>query len=273
MKIHFIYVVGPKSPKFGLIYYISIFSFLKMNPNATVYLHTNEEPIYSAWYLRLKSDPGVSDRFIVVGIDPDVLSETDKLGIKDITHKADFIRLNVLLRHGGLYSDLDNVCLQNLEWMQSYDRPAYSIELEMNYTFGSISNGLMYHPKDSDWTLNMIKLYRDYDPKDGWVETSIMKPTEIYKLDPSKVIGIPAGFIDPVTWKYDDRQDLFMHDRIRFNDSWVLHLCESLNCDYFKYIDLEHIMTVNTSFTRVVRRFVEHFWDSDQNRSKISKYA
>lgn len=268
--IHFLYVVGPKSPRFGLIYYLSMKSFLIKNPNTTLILHTNKEPLYSAWYQRFCLQ--AAERFRINIIKESTLDILESFGLKDFTHKADYLRLNFLKQYGGIYSDLDNICLKNIEHIFKYTKPAYSVELEMNHAFGSISNGLMFHPKGSKWTQEMLDLYDNYDPEDPWVETSIIKPTEIYLKDTSRIIELPAGFIDPVMWIWRDRQELFMHNKVRFEDSWVLHLCESHSSDYFKYIDLEHIMTIDTSFTYYVRDLLQEYWDYENNKALISVY-
>jgi hypothetical protein len=249
-----------------------------MNQNSECYYHSNVEPIDSIWYWRLKEN---EERFHFMEFDESYLKDAKNLGLWHPIHISDYVRLRVLYDFGGLYTDNDVICIKNIEkiW-NGGDKPVYPIELEMDHKFGSISNGIMYHPKHSDWTKMCIDFYDDYEVAEqkagighvDWVTWSILRPTEAYLKDKSKVIALSHGLNDPVTWQYDLRRSLFFHDRLGFEDCYTVHLSEGTNKNIIEFIDIEHIMTVDTSFTRIARPFIKHLWDEKRHAPKVSLF-
>ena len=274
--IHFLYYRGDTTPDFRLIYYISIRSFLVTHPNCKVLLHTNLIPDEFTFYWLLIDE--FPDRFKSVLFNDDHLADLERLNISDITHKCDYLRLRILYDLGGIYTDLDNVSLIGFEDAFNHEKPIYCSEVDMHGYFSSISNGYMYHPKGHEWTKRMIDLYDNYNKsegsagKDDWVATSILKPTEIYNRDKSQVLVLPAGLTNPSTWEPKDRRALFMHKDLRFDNAMMLHLDEGSRPRIFWWIDIKHIMTVDTSFTLAVRRYVSHLWDPDNLCPTITEY-
>lgn len=275
MDINFIYLVGDNTPSFKLIHYIVVKSWLVNNPSYTAIIWTNTPPTYAPWWWRLLEE--FKDRIKVV--DPEGLIKTIPEGLrgpfnqsKYIAHQADILRLQALYINGGIYCDLDQICLHSFEKIFTGIKPVYPTELAPDGHFNGIPNGLFYAPAHSKWIMDCMDFYKNYNP-DEWRSTSIDGPTDMYFEDRSRITTIPAGMIDPVSWTYRDWQAFFMHDGFLCNsDIWAVHVSESATKNILKLIDLTHIMTVNTNFTRVVRQFVECWWDKDNNCAKISAY-
>lgn len=279
--INFIYLVGENTSSFSIIHYISLKSFA-CNNEAKIRLFTNAEPTYSPWYHRLFSSIK-GEQFEVLPVSYILEAAENKLedfheyeqilrSIEKPAHKVDLLRLLLLYAEGGLFSDLDMICLKKLpENLLSGTKPTYPVELDFEHHFNAIPNGFMYHPAGHSWTKKLLELYKNYN-SESWNETSIMKPTELYFESKEQINIIPAGLIDPACWFERDRVDLLMHNQMRFDDSYTFHLSESANHHFLKWVDLEHIMTVHTTFTHYVRRYVSEYWDHQNYCPKISKY-
>lgn len=276
MNVNFIYLVNNTTPSFKIVHYIVVKSWLVNNESCKVIFWTNKPPTYSTWFYRLvnefKDRISIKDPLEILKSAPNYAEEAYNKA-SCMTHKADILRLLIILKDGGVYSDLDHICLSSLEHVFTGDKPVYPCELDSDRHFEAIPNGIFYAPKDSDWIKDLLGLYRFYNP-DSWNETSILKPTELYFKDPSRITVFPAGLFDPVTYRYDDWHSFFFYndDNLRFDDSFAVHISESVTKDILKYIDLKHIMTVKTNFTVLVRPFVEKYWDFSKPASRVSKY-
>lgn len=275
MTLNFIYLVGENTPSFNIIHYIVVKSWLVKNPSFEVWFWTNKEPLYSPWYYRLKEE--FPSRFTVLDLTEEIKSIQDEYKgpfkqTRYIAHQADVLRLIIIRRYGGAYCDLDHVCLASFEDKFTGNKPVYALELSEDHHFEAIPNGLFYAPENSVWINRVLLLYKDYNP-DSWNDTSIARPTEMYLENPDQIKILPAGFVDPVSWRYDDWHQFFMYNNtMNLSDCWAVHLSESITRDFLKLVDLRHIMTVDTNFTKVVRQFVCNYWDYINNCSMISNY-
>ena len=277
---HFVYNVGKSTPNFSIIYYIAVASLLDNNPDLVVMIHTNEVPTYSLWWNRLFTK--YKERIEVKPFDARIHEYVNNLGITDLTHQADVIRLLILQKYGGWYLDLDQISINPLPEVP-LNKPAYFGEVELDGSNRSIVNRFMYHPSNHEWTQRMLDLYSEfYSDKEKfgtqeWVSTSILKPSEVWRDQVKKgnhpITLLNPALHDPITWLSYNLQKLFMHNDLRFDDCIGFHLCETVAKRYIQNIDLEHIMTVDTTFTHYTRRYLVDYWDFQRNRSKVTYYT
>src|SRR5581483_221145 len=111
-KIHFVFF--SKGKPFNFIYYIAIKSALYHNPTYQVYLHTDAMPDFNNnIYLQ-----HLKDNIII-----NLIEEPKRLNDHNIyhfQHKADYVRLNVLEKFGGIYLDLDFISLKSFDHFLNY---------------------------------------------------------------------------------------------------------------------------------------------------------
>lgn len=272
--IHMIYLVGSNTPSYKIMHYITMKSWL-VNTTAKLNFYCNRIPDYSPWWHRLLQE--YDDRIEVIGQE-EIDQLLENYGMHDIFskmdsmyHKSDLLRLVSTYESGGLYVDMDHIAIDNWDDIFDNDQPCYPVELNADHHFEAIPNGFFFTPDKSDWIKELIEFYKDYNPE-SWSETSIGKPTELYFKDPTRIRVLPAGLVDPVSWRYEDWHSFFMHNVDILEDAWAVHWSESITKDFVKYIDLTHIMTVDTGFTCIARKYVEKYWDSNINRPRISIY-
>lgn len=102
-KVHFVYGLAfGAPPPFGLIEYVAMRSALEVHgPSAIVYLHCTRLPADSYWWREAQKFVRV-ERYLMpteVGSGQQCLSHH--------AHRADWLRLLALHKHGGIYLDMD----------------------------------------------------------------------------------------------------------------------------------------------------------------------
>ncbi len=105
---HFVYGLSPRAEPFHLVHYLALASCLKHVAPVALHVHCDRLPSGFYWDLirphvqvhRVQAIPQVSE----FGYDPFTARFS-------YAHHADFIRLDVLARHGGLYADIDTLFL------------------------------------------------------------------------------------------------------------------------------------------------------------------
>ena len=102
---HFVYGLKPQTRPFHLVHYLCLESCLRVNRPDRLLFHCHHEPWGEYWDL-------IRDRIHLVRIRrPHVqLRYTDaRVELYRYAHESDFVRLDALLEHGGVYADIDTL--------------------------------------------------------------------------------------------------------------------------------------------------------------------
>jgi hypothetical protein len=107
---HFVYGFRPQTEPFPLIHFLAIRSCLEVNRPQQVMAHCAERP-WGLWWERLAGGINVVD----VSPASEVTTHEYDDRVPEIyryAHHADFARLDAIIRHGGVYADIDTVFIR-----------------------------------------------------------------------------------------------------------------------------------------------------------------
>lgn len=108
---HFVFGLDDRPSPFHFLHYLAIESCRRVVEPTAIYLHCRRPPSGRWW-------EAVADAVTLVEVDlvPEVLSADYSAGLVPeryrYAHHADFVRLDALLEHGGIYADLDTIFLR-----------------------------------------------------------------------------------------------------------------------------------------------------------------
>lgn len=102
-----------------MVYYLCLQSCLRVNKPERILFHYHHEP-YGEWWERIKPDLELHqvepERFVIDN--PAYTQHHEGLFIRanalDYAHQADFLRLKILIEHGGVYADMDTIFVKPL---------------------------------------------------------------------------------------------------------------------------------------------------------------
>lgn len=256
-----------KYHEFKLIHYLSIKSFAVNNPECSINLWTNRD-IVSPWIDLLENE--LFNRFNLIKIDIEDFT-FDKYDC--ISHYVDYLKLYTAKHHRGLSIDTDYICIKNLNNLFNKTCVVSEERDPLSHKFSQLALGFIYNQDiECKFINDWLGSFDNYEKGKGWTYWAGIIPTELYntgKYD-QEIKILPESLTDPYTYTRDRLANLFLHNR-NIEGSYMFHVAESIAWDRFlKPLDLEHIMTVNTTFTKVVRPFVTHLWDFDKNMPKIN---
>ena len=108
---HFIYL-SPRSEELSLAYYLCLESCLRVNEPDEVFLYCRHEP-RGAYWERLRERVTL---VVVAGSEvvPELNYPRRRMNRYRDLHETDFLRLEILLRQGGVYADLDTLFVNPL---------------------------------------------------------------------------------------------------------------------------------------------------------------
>ncbi len=146
---HFIYITINSSFEFDLVSYVAIASCNRINSPTKIILHTNSIPIGKYWD-ELKDFVDLNKVHI-----PDYIFG-NKINL--LAHAADVIRLQELIKYGGVYLDLDTICVRPIPDSLFSETCVMGLELRPGYSFWNLLTMLFTHFFKFEFRLLLYKL-------------------------------------------------------------------------------------------------------------------
>lgn len=201
-----------KTP-FSFIHYLSIRSVYEINRPDNIFFYYKYEPRGKWWQASKKM-------VTLVPIEP----PTEIFGkpLLHFAHKADVLRIEVLMKYGGVYLDMDVICLKPFKELFNYDF-VMGVESEEG-----LCNAVMLSRPDSEFLKIWYEEYRSFRSKGRdvyWNEHSVKLPLRLAKENPDliHIEGVKSFFYPH--WK--NPEILWKNSSQDFSQSYCIHLWES----------------------------------------------
>ena len=261
--IHFIFGLKENfgDIDFSFIHYLAIKSAYECNHPESIKFYYKYEPKGPWWE---KSKPYLT----LIKIEPP--KEIFGNPILYYAHQADVLRLEILIKEGGIYLDMDVICLNSFGPLLQYDCVMGMEDIK------GLSNAIILAKPNSPFLRKWYEGYRTFRSKgkdEFLVEHSVELPLKLAKEN-SHMIHIedefsfcwpPYFYTTGILW---DRPTGSIFDKFLFElkktfsfnflkSSYCIHLWESLWWDeYLKDISLESVMKSNDNFSKLCRNYL-----------------
>ena len=257
--IHFIYGLDPSfgGKPFMLCHYLAIKSAFEINRPEKIYFVYAYEP-QTEWFE--KARPYVE----LVQIVPP--KQIFGRSLHHFAHMSDVIRLERLLEYGGIYLDLDTICVRSLAPMlghrfvmgEEYEMWQESPDVPIRPYFKGLCNAVILSESDAPFLRTWYESYREFRSagKDAfWSEHSVEIPGKIAETSPDTITRLgQTAFFFP-SWDEAGINAMF-HEDLEFPEAYLHHLWESVAWKYLERLTPESILTENTTYNRIARRFL-----------------
>jgi hypothetical protein len=266
--VHFVFGLAPQTEPFHLVHYVAIESCRQVLAPTRILLHCKHLPFGVYWDLI---------RPHLTLVPADLAPEVDSADYRDglvpeayrYAHHADFVRLDALIEHGGLYADIDTVFVRPLP-DELYDAP-FVIGQEdpvrderTGQTRPSVCNALLLGEPGSAfaraWRAGMgAALDGTWSNHSGFLARSLADGM------PDDVRVVPREAFFPASFTAEGIRSLFEGDDLDTSRSYSVHLWSHLwwrreRTDFTRVhagqLTADHIRSVDTSYNRLARPFV-----------------
>lgn len=112
---HFIFGLKKQSEPFHLVHYLCIESCRKINKPDSIYFYYHYEPYGKYWEL-------IKERIAPIKVEMVPFVSRYRYGFKNrdckkysYAHHSDFLRLEKLIDHGGIYADIDTIFVNKIQ--------------------------------------------------------------------------------------------------------------------------------------------------------------
>ena len=202
--IHYIYGLKEQNEEFPFVYYLSILSNYLINKPYIIYFHYQYLPYGKWWNEALK--------YVKLNyINASNMYWKQKKIIK-YAHKADKIRLEMLLKYGGIYMDIDTITYRPYFHLLNYD---FVVGIQEEYN--SINqktlycNAILMSVKNNKFIEKWINNYENTFDPNGWCESSIHLLSNMI-IDEKYTNNINIKIVEKETFyypSYDETDKIF----------------------------------------------------------------
>ena len=257
-KIHFIWF--SKGKDLRLFNYIAMKSAMDHNPTYQIYLHCDEEPKNNIYYDKLKDKITLNKI-----VEPEYINNHF---VEWFQNKADYVRLNVLKKFGGIYLDTDYILLKPLDMFLNH-RFVMGLERDNNNDF--LCNAVIMCEPNNEIIKEWINIYdnswgEEFIP--FWTGHSVMIPAQLrHKYNYLMTIYDNITFY-PFLW--DDLSILHDEDNCEdYDGSYGIHLWDTeASKTNLLPNDISYFMTKDNAFTRLFSTHVEELMKDYENMIK-----
>ena len=255
--IHFIYGFKEQIEEFELYRYIALKSAFEVNKPDKMYFYYYYEP-FGYWWNKAKE-------FLTL---EKVELPTEIFGNKlyHYAHKADIIRLQKLIERGGIYLDIDTICLKSFKDLLNNDFIMGEQSNSDNTTIYGLCNAVILSKQNSLFALKWLESYNTFRSKgrdEYWDEHSVLKPLELSKIYKNDIKILNSNvFFYPLWYNineilFNENIDIEYYRKI-IENNYCIHLWDTYTNKYLKTINEKYIYEKNTLYNIFSRKFIKN---------------
>jgi len=219
---YFIFGFKKQEYPFLFVYYLAVYSAYIVNNPDKILFYYHYEP-NGVWWDKLKDIKTLE--FIKIDIPTHIGNKI----IKKIAHKADKLRMDLLLNNGGIYLDIDTICVK--PWKELLNNDVVLGKESSN----SICNAIMFTKKQSVFFKLWDKHYEEHFEPDKWGEASILLPYQLNNKYPNLITLKSEDYFFLPSWSETNK--IFENKYDIPNNLITLHLWETISLKYLKEIN------------------------------------
>lgn len=264
---HFVFGLKEQNTPFHLLYYICLESCIRVNEPEKIYFYYIHEPFGPYWEL-------IKPKLTLVKVSPNQFVKKFKypiIGRKKLSyaHHADFIRIEKLLKKGGVYADMDTLFVEKIP-QHLFEKPFVLgrepdiVSESTGEKHRSLCNAfIMAEPNAAfaqKWLDNM-QLHFD----GSWSNHSTVLPQKLSEEYPDEIHIEPQKSFYHFEWTKSGLKDLFERDVGELSGVYSIHLWKHLWFSSWKndftsfngnLLDEEYIRSGSTTYARLAKPFL-----------------
>jgi mannosyltransferase OCH1-like enzyme len=225
--VHFNYGLAEQIDDFLFVYYLAVFSCKTINNPDTIYFYYHYEP-KGIWWEKTK--------LLVQLVQVDIPTHIGAKPLKKIAHQSDVLRLQILYKCGGIYLDMDTICVLPYTHLLKHSFVICEEITESGKKMG-LCNAIMMSEPQCPFVKEWMELYEPIFQPDGWQEASTFLPFALAR-DYNITILPSTVWLRP-SWENIDM--IFKEENAIPPELMMLHYWNQHSISYLKEIDWEWI--------------------------------
>lgn len=247
-NIHFIFGLDKDfcNKPLAEFHYLNLLSARRHNPDYRIVIHHYYTPACKVW-------KRISQEFETLHI-PSLNDSICGKRVSNKEHIGDYLRLHLLEQYGGIYLDIDVVCLKSFDDLLN-NQFVMGIE-KSNARVEGLCNAVMLSQPNAPFANAWIDDYAiNYQPE-HWQVNSVVRPFELSKLYPQFITVLPHTAFFKFSWDDIDRPKIFEESN-DVSDAYCLHLWETKNYNLLKLYNNDYVDSRNDTLSRIYKNIAD----------------
>lgn len=183
-----------------------------------------------------------------------------------VAHRSDVVRLQQLIKHGGIYLDADVLVQRSFDNLLGYQTVLGQEEGAYNGQLG-LANAVMLAEPQSPFLCRWLEEYRSFQGgppgSEFWSAHSVRLPEKLARAYPLEITILPkTAFYWPL-WIEEHLDWIFASNRpIPIDQTYANHLWEGVAWKYLEDLTPRRVRSVDTNFHAWARPLIEGLPDS-----------
>lgn len=243
---HFITGLAPDfgGKPFSFVHYMAVRSALAANPGFKARIYFEHEPQGLYWE---------HTKPMVETVSVTAPKEVFGRELRSFAHQADVLRLEILMREGGIYLDLDTITLRSFEPLMG-DRLVMGQEFGPNRKYIGLCNATMVTPPGSKFLEKWYQQYRNFSDE-MWNTFSVVLPSRLSREMPEEIRIEPVTSFFWPSWDEEGINALFVECK-DFSAGYSIHLWESRSWKHIRNLTAHEVLQKDTSYNLLARRYL-----------------
>jgi hypothetical protein len=245
--VHFVTGLS-NNPDFGMMSYLAVKAAKEKIQPHRILIHFWRIPQGIFW------DWAVS---LGVELHPIASDVTEVFGrpVVHYAHKADVIRMKVLLQHGGIYMDLDVIALRSFDTLLNHN---FVMGQEGEGGSVGLCNAVMLASKGSRFLHKWWNEYRDFNGSQ-WNYHSVVLPNKLAKAAaPEDITVLPVRNFFWPSWDPAGLELIYNSFQYSYHDNYAIHTWSTVSKKYLAQMSLQWVTYPHSSLFRMLQGYIPH---------------
>ncbi|OZJ06939.1 hypothetical protein BZG36_00117 [Bifiguratus adelaidae] len=242
--VHFVYGLKAEGPTLDLVHYLAIKSAHDVLKPERIYFHYHYMP--TGHYFE------AAKTFLTLH-QVEIPTKVFDRPVDKYAHRADIVRMDMLLQYGGIYLDLDVITLKPFDNLLD---ETFVMGQEGRDGWVGLCNAVILARPQAHFLQRWRATYQFFDQSD-WNYHSVALPGKLSEHFGNEIKVLPyTSFFWPL-WDKNGLRTMYLEKTYDFRDNLAVHLWESAaNTNLLRDIDEEVMANVESSVFCQLRRFL-----------------
>lgn len=245
--IHYIFGLKIQDEEFKFLYYFGILSNILINKPIKIFFHYKYLP-YGYWWNKI-------EKYLTLNyIDYDDMKFNNE-NVIHYAHKSDYIRLVLLYKFGGIYYDIDTICVKSHDYLLE-NEIVLGIQEKYKNESDLFGNAVIMSKKNNFFIKKILDNFEKNFDNSEWTKASLFLPTNLYNdLDDKEKENIKIlnnkYFYYP---NYNENYLLFNEDIDIDKNLTTFHYCYNYSKLYVDKIEnIDYMINNNNLFSKLMK--------------------
>ena len=176
--VHYIYGLKEQntdfSTEFPFLFYFGILSNILINQPIQIYFHYQYLP-FGYWWDKIK-------KYLTLNYVnySELIFQKVQVKVKHYAHKSDYLRLMMLYQYGGIYYDIDTLCVRPHHDLLKNNELVLGIQEKYKNEYDLFGNAIIMSKKGNSFIKLLLINFENYFDNDEWTKASLFMPTQLY---------------------------------------------------------------------------------------------